>query len=154
MHWVNSESSHIKTSLQLKSSGTPDGSNNNTLFWMRFWRSSNLFLPPLVDDRQLAFTMIGAIWFQGHFKAREMRVEIAQVKMPQVSLFLLKLSHFTWIDTPQMAARILLPSRVIECWFWPFGPVFFLLLYWREFWKVLSLPFSLTSPAYHNLNCI
>lgn len=105
---------------------------------MRLWRRSNSILQLPVASRWLIINMIAGYWFSRLPWSWRRGIGIRQVKMPQISLFLLRLSHFSWINTPQIAASLEFIYRV-----WGKLTENFYSFY-KEFLEFLSLPFSLT----------
>ena len=83
------------------------------------------------------------LWTTGckyYHRAQKRGMGIRQVKMPQRLRFLLRFSHRLLF---RLLPRFLLTSRVMKSWFWPFLPVFSLLLWTRELLEVLILYFLL-----------
>lgn len=91
----------------------PDRSNNDNCLRIGLWRCSNLVLPLPGASRLLVFTITGAAGFQSYCGAGERRMGTMQVKTLQSSLFLLRFSHFSWINV-QIAASLWLLVRVLK----------------------------------------
>lgn len=65
--------------------------------------------------------------------------------MIQNSLALLRIRHFSLLNTPQVSASLRLISKVLQKFIQIFLPVFSLPLWRGKFSEVLTLPFLLTS---------
>lgn len=91
----------------------PDRPDNDNFLGMRLWRRSFSVLPPQVAARLLLFTMI-VNCFQAYCRAGESGITIRHIKMPQSSLFLSRISCFSWINTSWRAASLWWISRVLK----------------------------------------
>ena len=133
--------SKIKTDLHVESSRDPPDHLILTLLWE--WG----FVQPLpVATGPLVFTMITrsqAVVFQGYIRAEREGMDGVQIKMPQSSLFSLRISHFPWISAFQIAFSLWLIIRVLKKSILTFCQFLSWLLWNRALYEILALPFSL-----------
>ena len=117
--------------------------------WLK-WPEAPMHINPsclLLWVLSCGFHSCEMIPFQGDCWAGERELGIDQAKMSQNLLFLLRFSHFYWINAPWIAATLWLISKVLEKWFWPFLLVFLLPLWRSGLLMVLTLPFQKCFPC-------
>lgn len=133
--------SKTKTDLHVESSRDPPDHLILTLLWE--WG----FVQPLpVVTGPLVFTMIErsrAVVFQGYIKAEREGMDGVQIKMPQSSLFSLRISHFPWINAFQIAFSLWLIFRVLKKSILTFCQFLSCLSRNRGLYEILALPFLL-----------
>ena len=111
--WVCSESGQIKKS---PTSGSYQTGQIVTVLWEQgIWGSSKPILHPPVAARFFSDTVVGRLLvFRDTLELGRGRIEIGQVKAPQISVFLLRLGHFSWINIFWIVASLWLISRVLK----------------------------------------
>lgn len=97
--------------------GTTRQVNNDNFLWVCHWGgSSPILFPPMAA--RLIFIVIVACWFSSYWGAREWEREEDKLKLPQSSLFLHKVSHFSWMNASWIAANLWLTFRILKKLFW------------------------------------
>lgn len=109
------EADLIRTTFWVGSSREPPETSNNYIFLgMGIRRSSNLVLPFPVTTMLLLFIEIVGYFISTVELEKVEWIGIGQIKMPQNSLYLLRFSHFFWINTLWIAASFWFLSRLLK----------------------------------------